>query len=85
MLEFENLMVDTDPFRLDGGKYRLSWHADKMGIAFLQQDLGDGRHRYLWRSDYRQGVTRPVELAAGDYRIVLTHGTSGLRVTIKEE
>jgi hypothetical protein len=85
MLEFENLMSETDPFRLDAGKYRLSWRAEKMGIAFLEHDLGDGRHRYLWRSDHRQGVTRPVELAAGDYRIVLSHGTSGLHVTIKEE
>jgi hypothetical protein len=32
MLEFENLMSETDPFRLDAGKYRLSWRAEKMGI-----------------------------------------------------
>jgi hypothetical protein len=85
MREFENLMADTGPFRLDGGKYRLSWRAEKMGTAILRQDLEDGRHRYLWRSEHRNGVTRPVELASGDYRILLTNGTSGLNVTITEE
>jgi hypothetical protein len=71
MLEFEYLTADTDRLLLEGGKYRLSWHADKMGIALLQQDLEDGRRRNQWHSDYRQGVTRPVELGPGDYRIVL--------------
>ena len=82
MREFENLTSDTDPFSLEAGKYRLTWRAEKMGVAVLRQDLEDGRHRYLWRSDHRTGVTRPVELASGDYRIVLSNGTSGLNVTI---
>ena len=84
MLEFENLTADTDPFPLHTGKYRLSWRAEKMGIVVLRKELQDGRHRYLWRSDYCNGVTRPVDLDAGEYRILLTNGTSGLSVTIAE-
>ncbi len=85
MRQFENLTSDSEPFHLGAGTYRLTWNAQRMGLAFLRQEVGDDKHRNRFVMDFRAGRSRPLELPDGDYSITLTNGASGLTLSIEKE